>query len=205
MSIVQKQSSRLHPIGEFSDHHHVRAIGLLRGNIASDWSISLTGGFHGKSLKVKYEAFGLIKKLAKSGVDSAMFTVYPRTKDGFVSSLEVIGVWKPSILHPDSGAQDALPEEFSIRGEVCRPVWWDSQHGPRVSVQVFGEHYVTVDFDPNLGRLYPGDFVSIKAVLNEDGRLHAELFEKISIPEATKSRQALARPGQQVRRRSSAA
>jgi hypothetical protein len=124
MSNIQK-SPRLHPIGDFSDPHHVRSIGLLRGTIASDWSITLTGGFHGKSLKVRSEAFGLIQKLAKSGVESALFVVWPRTKDGFVTSFEVIGIWKPSILDPDSGAQDDIPEGenyFSIRGEVCRKV-----------------------------------------------------------------------------------
>jgi len=178
---------------------------LLRGNIASDWSINLTGGFHGKSLKVQSEAFGLIQKLAKGGVDSAIFVVWPRTKDGFVSSLEVIGVWKPSILDPNSGAQDDLPEGdnyFSIRGKLARRVWTDEYYGKGLGVTVFGEYYVSVDVPSDreaVPFLNPGDFISMDAFLTEDGRLHAERVEKISIPDA-----ANARPGQQVRRRSSA-
>ncbi len=199
---------RLHPIGEVSDPHHIRAIGVLWGRISPDWSIILTGGFHGKSLTIRPEAFGLIQKLVKRGVDSALFVVWPRTRNGFVASLEVIGVWKPSILDPDSGAQDDLPEGenwFSIRGEVCHKVWWDQEYGPRVSVKVFGEHFVTVDFDPTQVKLYQGDFVSLDAILTVDGRLRAERVKKISIPEPAVARPHQgSRPGRQVRRRSSA-
>lgn len=201
MSIVQKQP-RLHPIGETADLFQIRAIGVLKGVIAPDGAITLTGGFHGKALILGDKVPGLVQKLLNKGVNEALFVVWPRTKDGFVSSLEVIGVWKPSILDPNSGAQDDLPEGknyFSIRGEVCKRVWWDDEYGPRVSIKVFGEYFVTVDFDPTQERLYQNDFVSLDAILTEDGRLYAERIEKISISDAAK-----ARPGQQVRRRSSA-
>lgn len=198
---------RLHPIGEPADLFQIRAIGVLKGVIAPDGAITLTGGFHGKALILGDKVFGLVQKLLKKGVNEAMFVVWPRTKDGFVSHLEVIGVWKPSILDPNSGAQDYLPEGenyFSIRGEVCRPVWWDNQYGPRVSVQVFGEHFVTVDFDPNLGRLYPGDFVSLNAFLTDDGRLYAERIEKISISDAAKASPRRHHGHKVVRKKSSA-
>lgn len=200
----------IHPIGEPDHLLQTRAIGVLKGVIAPDEAITLTGGFHGKSLFLGEKVYGLVHKLLKEGENSAMFVVYPQTKDGFVNKLQVIDVWKPSILYPGSGSHDIHPEKFSIRGEVCRPVWWDNQYGPRVSVQVFGEHFVTVDFNPTLGRFYPGDFVSINSVLNEYGRLHAERVEKISIPDAAKARPsrtaraALFTSERTIRRRSSA-
>lgn len=205
MSIFQKQQQpRLHPIGDPDHLFQTRAIGVLKGVIAPNGAITLTGGFRGNALILGEKVPGLIQKLLKKGEKSAMFTVYPQTKEGFVNKLQVIGVWKPSVLAPDSGAQDDLREEFSIRGEVCRPVWWDNQYGPRVSVQVFGEHFVTVDFDPNLGRLYPGDFVSLNAFLTDDGRLYAERIEKISISDATKARPRRHHGHKVVRKKSSA-
>lgn len=193
---------RLHPIGEPADLFQTRAIGVLKGVIAPDGAITLTGGFHGKALILGDKVFGLVHRLLKEGENSAMFVVYPRTKDGFVSSLEVIGVWKPSILDPNSGAQDDLPEGdnyFSIRGGVHkRGVWYDENYGRSVAVKVFGEHFVTVDFG-DAPYLSVGDFVSMDAILTNEGRLYTERVEKISFSEAAK-----ARPGQQVRRRSSA-
>lgn len=207
MSIVQKQP-RVHPIGEPTELLQVRAIGVLKGVIAPDGAITLTGDFKGKALTLEAEVHGVVQKLLKKGKKSAMFVVWPRTKNGFVTSFQVIGVWKPSILDPDSGAQDDIPEGenyFSIRGKVCRPVRWDDQYGHRVSVQVFGEHFVTVDFDRNHGKFYLGDFVCIDAILTEDGRLYAERIEKISISEAAFARPRRHHGHQVVRRRSSAA
>lgn len=201
---------RLHPIGEPADLFQIRAIGFLKGVIAPDGAITLTGGFHGKALTLGSEVYGLVQKLLKKGVNEAMFVVWPRTKYGFVSSLEVIGVWKPSILDPNSGAQDDLPEGdnyFSIRGEVCCRVWRDERFGRAVAVRVYGEHFVTVDFG-DAPFLSQGDFVSLESILTEDGRLYTERVEVIpSANELVMIRpsRTLVRPGQQIRRRSSAA
>ena len=179
-------------------------IGVLNGVISSSsGAITLTGGFHGKALILGEKIPGLVKKLLKKGEEEAMFVVWPRTKDGAVTSFEVIGVWKPSILDPDSGAQNDLAEGFSIRGEVCKKVWCDDNYGCNVSVKVFGDHFVTVDF-AEAPYLSVGDFVSMDAILDLAGRLYAEQVEKISIPEAVRARPH--RHGHQVvRRRSSAA
>ena len=193
---------RLHPIGEPTNLLQTRAIGVLNGVIAPNGAITLTGDFQGKSLILGEKVPGLVQKILKKGVNEAMFVVWPRTKDGAVTSFEVIGVWKPSILDPDSGAQNDLPEGFSIRGEVCKKVWWDDNYGRSVAVQVFGQHFVTVDF-VDAPYLSKGDFVSIDAILTKDGRLYAEQVEKISIPEAVRARPH--RHGHQVvRQRSSA-
>ena len=209
MSIVQKSSPQLHPIGEPDHPLQIRAIGILQGSIAPDGTITLTGGFHGKSLILGDKVYGLVKKILKKGENSAIFVVYPRTRNGFVTSFEVIGVWKPSILDPDSGAQDDLPEGsnyFSIRGEVCKKVLSDDQYGRSVAVRVCGDHFITIDFS-DAPFLKQGDFVSIEAILTEDGRLYTERVEVI--PSANelavvRSSRPFVRPGQQVRRRSSA-
>ncbi|MEY3470860.1 MAG: hypothetical protein RLZZ223_210 [Candidatus Parcubacteria bacterium] len=208
MSLVQQKAPRLHPIGEPDHPLQVRSIGLLNGVIDPSGTITLTGNFHGKSLILGDKVYGLVQKLIKKGQEEAIFTVYPRTKDGFVTSFEVIGVWKPSILDPDnSEAQDDLPEGdnyFSIRGEVCHKVWCDENYGRSVAVQVCGQHFVTVDFvdSPYLSK---GDFVSLEAILTEDGRLYTERVEKISIPDAALTRPRRHHGHQMVRRRSSAA
>ncbi len=204
MSIVQKQP-RLHPIGEPEYLLQTRAIGVLKGVIAPNGVITLTGEFRVKALTLEAEVHGLVLKLLKEGENSAMFVVYPQTKDGRVNKLQVIGVWKPSILDPNSGAQDDLPEEFSIRGEVCKRVWCDDNYGRNVSVKVFGDHFVTVDFI-DAPRLSKGDFVSMDAILTKDGRLRTKWVEKIPVSEAAFARpRQIIRPGRQVRRRSSAA
>ncbi len=131
---------RLHPIGEPTELFQVRAIGVLKGVIATDGAITLTGDFKGKALTLRAEVHGLVQKLLKKGENSAMFVVYPQTKGGVVTRLQVIDVWKPSILDPNnSEAQDDLPEEFSIRGEVCKRVWCDDNYGRNVSVKVLYE------------------------------------------------------------------
>lgn len=204
MTSSQVKQLRLHPIGKPAHLLQVRSIGLLKGVITPNGAITLTGGFSVKAFILGEKIPGLVQELLKNGETKAMFTVYPRTKDGFVTSFEVIGVWKPSILdHDNSEAQDDLPEEFSIRGEVCRKVWWDAKYGPRVSVQVFGEHFVTVDFDPTLVRLYPGDFVSIDAIL-KDGRLYAETIQKVETGVFARPIRPKQRPGRLTRQRSSA-
>lgn len=208
MSFVSQVKTRIHPIGEPEHLLQIRAIGGLQGVISQLGAITLTGEFQGKSLILGEKVPGLVQQLLKNGVNEAMFVVYPRTKNGFVYQFQVIGVWKPSILDPDSGAQDELPEGenyFSIRGEVCRKVWWDEKYGPRVSIRVFGEHFVTVDFDPTQVRPYEGDFLSLDVILTVDGRLRAEQVEKISIPEAAVARPPRRQGHQVVRRRSSAA
>lgn len=192
---------RLHPIGEPADLFQIRAIGFLKGVIAPDGAITLTGGFHGKALTLGSEVYGLVQKILKKGVNEAMFVVWPRTKNGSLNSFQVIGVWKPSILDPNSGAQDYLPEGenyFSIRGEVCKRVWCDDNYGRNVSVKVFGDHFVTVDF-AKAPYLSIGDFVSLNAFLTEDGRLYTEQVNRISVPEA-----AVSRGHKVVRKRSSA-
>jgi len=206
VSLVQQKAPRLHPIGEPDHPLQVRSIGLLKGVLAPDGTITLTGNFHGKSLILRDKVYGLVQKLIKKGQYEAMFVVYPRTKDGFVTSFEVIGVWKPSVLDPDSGAQDDLPEEFSIRGEVCRKVWWDDRYGHRVSVKVFGEYFVTVDFG-EAPYLSIGDFVSMDAILTEDGRLYAERVELIPTANelaVVRPARPEQRPGRLTRQRSSA-
>jgi hypothetical protein len=159
----------------------------LKGVISSSGSITLTGDFRGKALILGEKISGLVQKLLKKGENSAMFVVWPRTKNGFVTSLEVIGVWKPSILASDSGAQDDHPEKFSTRGQVLR-VGWSNEHGRYVAVRVNGEHYVSVDFG-HAPYLQPGDFVSMDAFLTEEGRLYTAEVNRISVPEA-----AVARP-----------
>lgn len=210
MSLVQKANrTRLHPIGEPENLFQTRAIGVLKGVIDLSGAITLTGNFHGKSLILGDKVYGLVQNLIKKGQNEAMFVVYPRTKNGFVTSFEVIGVWKPSILQPDSGAQDDLPEGsnyFSIRGEVCKKVWSDDQYGRSVAVRVCGDHFITIDFS-DAPFLKQGDFVSIEAILTEDGRLYTESVEVIpSASELAVARPSrpFVRPGQQVRRRSSA-
>ena len=212
MSISQKQQQpRLHPIGDPDHLFQTRAIGVLKGVIAPDGAITLTGVSLGLFLCwdmiLRDEVFGLVQKLIKEGENSAMFVVYPRTKDGFVTSLEVVGVWKPSILSPNSGAQDDLREGenyFSIRGEVHHKVWYDENYGRSVAVKVFGQHFVTVDFG-DAPYLSKGDFVTMDAILTKDGRLYAERVETISVSEAAFARPRHGiRPGQQIRRRSSA-
>lgn len=197
---------RLHPIGDPDHLFQVRAIGFLKGVIDSSGAITLTGGFQGKSLILGEKVYGLVQKLLKKKADTALFVVYPRTKDGFVTSLEVIGVWKPSILDPNSGDQDELREGenyFSIRGEVCKRVWCDDNYGRNVSVKVFGDHFVTVDF-AEAPYLSIGDFVSMDAILTEDGRLYTERVDKISVSEAAVARPRRHYGHQVVRRRSSA-
>jgi len=201
---------RLHPIGDPDHLFQVRAIGILKGVIAPDGAITLTGGFQGRDLILGEKVYGLVQELLKQGVDEALFVVWPRTKDGFVISLKVIGVWKPSILNPNSGAQDYLPEGdnyFSIRGKLARRVWTDEYYGKGLGVTVFGEYYVSVDVPSDreaVPLLNPGDFISMDAFLTEDGRLHTDWVSKVSVSEA-----AFARPRrhshQVVRRRSSAA
>jgi hypothetical protein len=197
----------LHPIGDPDHLLQTRAIGVLKGVIAPDGAITLTGGFHGKSLTLGREVCGLVRTLLKKRVNEALFVVYPRTKDGFVTSLEVIGVWKPSVLNPNSEEKDYLPEGenyFSIRGEVHHKVWYDENYGRSVAVKVFGQHFVTVDFG-DAPYLSKGDFVTMDAILTEDGRFYTERVEKISIPDAALTRPRRHHGHQMVRRRSSAA
>jgi hypothetical protein len=207
MTSSQVKQFPLHPIGKPAHPLQVRSIGLLKGVIARNGAITLTGGFRGKALILGEEIPGLVQELLKNGETQAMFTVYPRTKDGFVTSFEVIGVWKPSILdHDNSEAQDDLPEEFSIRGEVCRKVWWDDRYGHRVSVKVFGEYFVTVDFG-EAPYMSIGDFVSMDAILTEDGRLYAERVELIPTANelaVVRPARPEQRPGRLTRQRSSA-
>lgn len=206
MSLEQVQVS-LHPIGEPGNLFQTRAIGVLKGIFAPDGAITLTGGFHGKALTLGEKVHGLVQKLLKRRVYEALFVVYPQTKDGFVNRLQVIGVWKPSVLAPDSGAQDNLSEGenyFSIRGKVRYKVWCDDNYGRNVSVNVFGDYFVTVDF-AEAPYLSVGDFVSMDAILTQDGRLYTERVEKILVSEATfaRPRHGIC-PGRAVRRRSSA-
>lgn len=198
---------RLHPIGEPANLFQVRAIGILKGVIAPDGAIILTGGFQGKSLILGEKVPGLVQKLLKKGANSALFTVYPQTKEGVVNRLQVIGVWKPSVLNPNSGDKDDIPEGenwFSIRGEVYHKVRYDENYGRSVAVKVSEKYFVTVDFG-DAPFLNKGDFVSLEAILTADGRLYAERVEKVSVSEAAFARpHQIIRPGQQVRRRSSA-
>jgi hypothetical protein len=199
-SQVNVTQTQLHPIREPEHLLQTRAIGVLKGVISRSGAITLTGGFQGKALILGEKVFGLVQKLLKKEADTAMFTVYPQTKGGVVTRLQVIGVWKPSILASDSGAQDDHPEKFSIRGEVLR-VGRSDEHGRYVAVTVFGQYYVTVDFG-HAPYLQPGDFVSMDAFLTEEDRLYTHEVNCISVSEA-----AVARPnqtGRQVRRRSSA-
>lgn len=197
----------LHPIGDPDHLLQTRAIGVLKGVIAPDGAVTLTGGFHGKSRTLGREVCGLVWTLLKKGENSALFTVYPQTKEGFVNRLQVIGVWKPSVLAPNSGDKDDIPEGenyFSIRGEVHHKVRYDENYGRSVAVKVFGQHFVTVDFG-DAPYLSKGDFVTMNAILTEDGRLYAERVETISVFEAAFARPRRGiRPGQQIRRRSSA-
>lgn len=205
MSSVSQVKTRIHPIGEPEHPLQIRAIGCLQGVISQLGAITLTGGFEGKSLILGEKVPGLVQKLLKKGENSAMFVVYPRTKNGFVTSLEVIGVWKPSILAPDSGDKDDLPEGenwFSIRGEVDRV--GKSEYGRYVCIRTYGSYYVSVDFQ-QAPYLQPGDFVSLVAILTVDRRLFAERVDKVSIPEAAVARPSQGiRLGRQVRWRSSA-
>jgi hypothetical protein len=206
-NIQETETPRLHPIGEPEHLLQTRSIGVLKGVIDPSGAITLTGNFYGKSLILGDKVYGLVQKLIKKGQNEAMFVVYPRTKDGFVTSFKVIGIWKPSILDPNSGAQDDLGDNhFSIRGEVCKNVWIDQDYCRSVAVKVFGEHYVTVDFG-EAPYMSIGDFVSMDAILTEDGRLYAERVELIP----TANELAVARPfrperrpGRVLRQRSSA-
>lgn len=196
---VSKVNAQSHPhfIGKSYDLSLMGARGILKGAISTNGTITLKGGFNGRSLIINQTVSELVPGLIMAGVSSVLFVVSPRTKCGFVKSFEVNDVWKPSILDPGSGESDDRPEEFCIRGEVIR-VGRNHMRGRYVAVRV-SIYYVSVDLLPLSIFLNEGDFVEITATLSQHNRLCANYVWVLNSSNFTSSSQN-SRQYQQYRR-----
>jgi hypothetical protein len=185
---VLKVNAQPHFIGGFEDLSLMGASGILKGAISTNGTITLKGGFNGRSLIINQTVSELVPGLIMAGVSSVLFVVSPRTKCGFVKSFEVNDVWKPSILDPGSGESDDRPEEFCIRGEVIR-VGRNHMRGRYVAVRVLRSYYVSVDLLPLSIFLNEGDFVEITATLSQYNRLRANYVWVLNSSNFTSSSQ----------------
>ncbi|MEB3261642.1 MAG: hypothetical protein VKK94_01635 [Cyanobacteriota bacterium] len=122
---------RQHPISPVTEPMQYRAIGLVRGIYEPSESAPLTRGLLRCDDGTAIEAvvLGRLLTLMRRHLDLSqphLWVVYPRSRDEHTLHLQMVGVWEPSTLDPESDpdsaqSSDALAEGdnyFSIRGEL---------------------------------------------------------------------------------------
>ena len=116
---------RQHPISPVTEPMQYRAIGVVRGTYVPEDPEQLTRGSiqaeDGSSIEAV--VLGRVLTLMRRHLDLSkphLWVAYPRYRDAGKLHLQVVGVWEPSTLAEDGGA-DQLPEGddyFSVRGEL---------------------------------------------------------------------------------------
>ncbi|MEB3275869.1 MAG: hypothetical protein VKM92_02775 [Cyanobacteriota bacterium] len=122
---------RAHPISPVTEPMQYRAIGLVRGIYEPADPQQLTRGVIRTAGGEAIEAvvLGRLLTLMRRHLDLAqdhLWVVYPRSRDPEGLHLQMVGVWEPSTLAPETDGPgeangDALPEGddyFSVRGEL---------------------------------------------------------------------------------------
>ena len=116
---------RQHPISPVTEPMQYRAIGVVRGTYVPEDPDQLTRGTLQAEDGTAIEAvvLGRVLTLMRRHLDLSkphLWVAYPRYRDAGKLHLQVVGVWEPSTLAEDGGA-DQLPEGddyFSVRGEL---------------------------------------------------------------------------------------
>ena len=116
---------RQHPISPVTEPMQYRAIGVVRGTYVPEDPEQLTRGSiqteDGSSIEAV--VLGRVLTLMRRHLDLGkphLWVAYPRYRDAGKLHLQVVGVWEPSTLAEEGGA-DQLPEGddyFSVRGEL---------------------------------------------------------------------------------------
>jgi hypothetical protein len=116
---------RQHPISPVTEPMQYRAIGVVRGTYLPEDPEQLTRGSiqteDGSSIEAV--VLGRVLTLMRRHLDLSkphLWVAYPRYRDAGKLHLQVVGVWEPSTLAEEGGA-DQLPEGddyFSVRGEL---------------------------------------------------------------------------------------
>jgi hypothetical protein len=121
---------RQHPIPPVTEPTQYRAIGAVRGTYVPSDPEQLTRGHLRTEDGAEIEAvvLGRLLTLMRRHLDLAvphLWVVYPRSREGDLLHLQLVGVWEPSTLAGDDGeaaeTADSLPEGddfFSVRGEL---------------------------------------------------------------------------------------
>jgi hypothetical protein len=121
---------RQHPIPPVTEPTQYRAIGVVRGTYVPSDPEQLTRGQLRTEDGAEIEAvvLGRLLTLMRRHLDLAvphLWVVYPRSREGDLLHLQLVGVWEPSTLAGDDGEAaemaDSLPEGddfFSVRGEL---------------------------------------------------------------------------------------
>jgi hypothetical protein len=121
---------RQHPIPPVTEPTQYRAIGVVRGTYVPSDPEQLTRGSLRTEDGSEIEAvvLGRLLTLIRRHLDLAvphLWVVYPRSREGDLLHLQLVGVWEPSTLadQDESTAEtaDTLPEGdgfFSVRGEL---------------------------------------------------------------------------------------
>ena len=121
---------RQHPISPVTEPTQYRAIGVVRGRFEPLDSEQPTRGVIHTADGSELEAvvLGRLLTLMRRHLDLSLphlWVVYPRSREGDLLHLQLVGVWEPSTLAGDDGeaaeTADSLPEGddfFSVRGEL---------------------------------------------------------------------------------------
>jgi hypothetical protein len=124
---------RQHPIPPVTEPTQYRAIGVVRGTYVPADPEQLTRGLLRTEDGAEIEAvvLGRLLTLMRRHLDLAvphLWVVYPRSREGNLLHLQMVGVWEPSTLAQEEGdggaaegPADLLPEGddfFSVRGEL---------------------------------------------------------------------------------------
>jgi len=121
---------RQHPIPPVTEPTQYRAIGVVRGTYVPSEPEQLTRGHLHTEDGAEIEAvvLGRLLTLIRRHIDLAvphLWVVYPRSREGDLLHLQLVGVWEPSTLATDDESAadmaDTLPEGddfFSVRGEL---------------------------------------------------------------------------------------
>jgi hypothetical protein len=121
---------RQHPIPPVTEPTQYRAIGVVRGTYVPSDPEQLTRGhlLTEDGAEIEAVVLGRLLTLIRRHLDLAvphLWVVYPRSREGDLLHLQLVGVWEPSTLASDddgpSDMADALPEGddfFSVRGEL---------------------------------------------------------------------------------------
>ncbi|MFM7312545.1 MAG: hypothetical protein ACKO0M_05155 [Cyanobium sp.] len=120
---------RQHPIPPVTEPTQYRAIGVVRGQYLPADEEHPTRGLIRTAEGEEIEAvvLGRLLTLMRRHLDPAqphLWVVYPRFREENRLHLQMVGVWEPSSLDPESAGDisaDSLPEGddyFSIRGEL---------------------------------------------------------------------------------------
>jgi hypothetical protein len=119
---------RDHPIPPVTEPRQYRAIGVVRGRYVPDDPAEITRGRIETEDGTAVEAvvLGRVLSLMRRHLDldrAHLWVAYPRCRDSERLHLQIVGVWEPSTLRPETPgvASDSLPEGddyFSIRGEL---------------------------------------------------------------------------------------